>query len=278
MKKRLLLLNLIFLILAQIGFSQSDTIIYHRANNKPAVKDNATEYIKVKKNRKNIFTISTYYKTDNKWTLSPIEETAHFINDSSLSIVKEYPKGNKEETLRIFSRQDDLYFFRDYYPNKELKQEGFTRSILPLHLEGQVKSYYDSGTLESISEYNNDQMTGNQNWLKNGEKYQDNIFNTVDVMPEYPGGISAFMDYIAKNLHYPENEKKNKIQGRVFIHFIIDENGQLTGTVITQGINPQLDLAAYQVIKSSSVKWSPGILDGKPVKVGYNIPIRFSLN
>ncbi len=278
MKKQLLLINLIFLFLTQIGFAQSDTIIYLRGNNKPAVKDNATEYIEVKKNRKNIYTIRTYYKTDNQWNLSPIEETAHFINDSSLSIVKEYPKGNIEETLRIFSKQGDLYLFRDYYSNKVLKQEGYTRSILPLHLEGQVKSYYDSGTLSSVSEYNNNQMTGNQNWLKNGEKYQDNVFISVDVMPEYPGGVSAFMDYIKKNLHYPENEKKKKIQGRVLIHFIIDEKGQLTGTVITQGVNPQLDLAAYQVINSSSVKWSPGILDGKPVKVGLNIPIRFSLN
>ncbi len=277
MIKHFFFTNLIILILSQIGFSQADTIIYHRANNKPAVEDNATEYIKIKKSRKKIFTISTYYKNDNKWTLSPVEETAHFANDSSLSITKEYP-GNKEETLRIFCRQGDLYYFKDYYPNKVLKQEGHTRSILPLHLEGQVKSYYDSGTLSSISEYDNNQMKGNQNWLKNGEKYFDNVFNTVDIMPEYPGGIPAFMDYIKKNLQYPENEQKKKIQGRVYIMFIIDENGQLTGTVITQGTDPQLDLAAYQVIKSSSVKWSPGILDGNPVKVGFNIPIRFSLN
>lgn len=277
MKNKLLFANLFLLMLTQIGFSQSDTIIYHRANNKPAVKDNATEYIKVKKNRKSIFTISTYYKTDDKWTLSPINETAHFINDSSLSIVKEYSSGNIEETLRLFSKQGDLLFFQDYDENNQIKQEGLTKTILPLHLEGSVKKYFDSGTLSSIEKYKDNQMLSNQNWLKNGEKYQDNVFNSVDVMPEYPGGIASFMNYIKKNLHYPENEKKKKIQGRVFIHFIIDENGQLTGTYIVQGINPQLDLAAYQVIKSSSVKWSPGILDGNPVKVGYNIPIKFSL-
>ncbi|OFY51172.1 MAG: hypothetical protein A2W85_03985 [Bacteroidetes bacterium GWF2_41_31] len=277
MKKKLFFVHLVLLLLAQSGFSQTDTIIYHRANNKPAVKDNATEYIKVQKNKKNIFTISTYYKTDNKWILSSIKETAYFINDSTLSIVKEYSVGNKEETLRIFSKQGDLFYFKDYFKNKEIKQEGLTKSILPLHLEGQVKKYYDSGNLSSIEEYIDNQMISNQNWLKNGEKYQDNIFNTVDVMPEYPGGIEAFLNYIGKNLHYPENEKNKGIQGRVFIHFIVDEEGQITGTYIIKGIDQNLDLAAYQVINSSSVKWSPGILDGNFVKVGYNIPIKFTL-
>ena len=185
--------------------------------------------------------------------------------------------GNKEETLRIFSKQGDLFYFKDYFKNKEIKQEGLTKSILPLHLEGQVKKYYDSGNLSSIEEYIDNQMISNQNWLKNGEKYQDNIFNTVDVMPEYPGGIEAFLNYIGKNLHYPENEKNKGIQGRVFIHFIVDEEGQITGTYIIKGIDQNLDLAAYQVINSSSVKWSPGILDGNFVKVGYNIPIKFTL-
>jgi len=163
MKKKLFFVHLVLLLLIQSGFSQTDTIIYHRANNKPAVKDNATEYIKVQKNKKNIFTISTYYKTDNKWILSSIKETAYFINDSTLNIIKEYSVGNKEETLRIFSKQGDLFYFRDYYKNKEIKQEGLTKSILPLHLEGQVKEYYDSGNLSSIEEYIDNQMISNQN-------------------------------------------------------------------------------------------------------------------
>ena len=279
MKTKLFLTHLIFLIFTQIGFSQSDTIIYLRGNNKPANKENATSYVEVKKNTENIFEIKTYYKNDIKWILSPSEETAHFLNDTSLIIVEEYPKGNKEnETLRVFSKQGDLYFFRDYHSNNKIKKEGLTRSILPLHLEGEVKVYYKSGTLSSIMKYNDNQLISNQNWLENGEEYYSNIFKFVDVNAEYPGGISAFLKYVRRTTRYPHKALLKKIQGQVLISFIVNENGKITGGNVVRSVNTELDLAALKFIKHSRKKWSPAILDGKPVKQVFRLPITFKTN
>jgi len=276
-KKYFLSYTLIFLI--QIGFSQTDTIIYSRANNKPAVRSSAKEYIEIKKKkRKDIFTVSRYTKNEDQWKLSSIKETAYKINDTTLRIVSEYNNKNKTETIRIFSKRGNLFYFQDYNKNKEIKKEGLTKTVLPLHLEGKIKNYYESGNLSSIEEYKENQMISNENWQENGEKYLDNVFTSVDVMPEYPGGIKAFLDYIGKNLKYPVKEKDKGIQGRVYLHFVVNEEGQLVGTYIIKGINKNLDLAALEVIESSSVKWIPGILDENYVKVGFNIPIKFTLN
>jgi len=275
-KKYFIFYTLLFII--QVGFSQTDTIIYRRANNKPAVRSNATEYIKIKKHkRRDEFTINRYTKDENQWKLSSKKETAYKINDSTLKIIIEYKNKNKTETIRVFSKEEDLFYFQDYYENKQIKKEGLTKTVLSLHLEGAIKKYFKSGNLSSIEEYKDNQMLSNENWLENGDKYLDNVFTSVDEMPEYPGGIGVFLAYIGKNLVYPVNERDKGIEGRVYIHFVVDEEGRLVGTYIIKGINKNLDLAALEVIESSPAIWVPGILDGNNVKVGFNIPIRFSL-
>jgi len=262
--------------LIQSGFSQIDTIIYSRANNKPADKKNATKYIEIKGNTEDGFKILRYTKNENQWRLFPKKETAKFINDSTIKIITKI-NGNKNKTIRIFSNLENIFYFQDFYENGRIKQKGHTKTVLPLYLEGQISKYYKSGNIRSIEDYKDNQMIGNKNWLENGERYLDNIFNSVDIYPEYPGGINAFLKYIANNLKYPKSEKYKGIQGQVFISFVIDEQGNIASPYVVRGVNKNLDQAALEVIKSSSIKWSPGILDGNNVKVGYNIPIKFTI-
>lgn len=107
---------------------------------------------------------------------------------------------------------------------------------------------------------------------KNGD-----VYFIVEDMPEYPGGDSALRDYIANNVKYPEVAKKNGVQGKVYITFIVDVDGSTSDAKVARGVDPSLDKEALRVV-SSLPKWKPGKQKGKAVKVSYTVPINFALN
>lgn len=102
-------------------------------------------------------------------------------------------------------------------------------------------------------------------------------FVSVDKQPEYPGGIRKFYDYLGKEIKYPEVAKKNKTQGKVFLSFTVEKTGKLEDVVITKGLTKETDAEAVRVIKNSP-KWNPGLIDGKPVRVKYNLNVNFNLS
>lgn len=105
----------------------------------------------------------------------------------------------------------------------------------------------------------------------------ENVFIAVEVMPEFPGGTSAMMDYIFKSLHYPSAALAAKITGRVFVSFIVNEKGKVTDVKVLRGIGAGCDEEAVRVIKEMP-DWKPGMQDDKPVKVKYTLPVAFKLS
>lgn len=108
-------------------------------------------------------------------------------------------------------------------------------------------------------------------------KDADSIFQIVDQMPEFPGGIEALMDFVGKNVKYPEQAKEKEISGRVFIGFVIEKDGSVSNVKVLRGIGGGCDEEAVRVIKAMP-KWTPGKLKGQPVRVSYQIPINFKLD
>ena len=104
----------------------------------------------------------------------------------------------------------------------------------------------------------------------------ENIYDTVEQMPEFPGGLSACMSYIARNVKYPTIALENGIQGRVVVQFCVEKDGSISNTVATKSVNPYLDKEALRVV-SSMPKWTPGKQKGKPVRVKYTLPVHFRL-
>lgn len=102
------------------------------------------------------------------------------------------------------------------------------------------------------------------------------VYYTVDEMPEYPGGMNELRKYIAQNIKYPVEAKKNNIQGKVFVKFIVDTNGAVTNVEVAHGADPILDAEAVRVV-SEMPEWKAGKNDGKPVKVYFTVPINFAL-
>lgn len=113
---------------------------------------------------------------------------------------------------------------------------------------------------------------------KNGGKKRgkDFVFDVVEKMPSFPGGMKALFDYLDKNIKYPAKAVKNKIQGRVIVQFIVDEKGNLSDIKVVKSVETSLDAEAVRVVKSMP-RWNPGMQNGKAVKVRYTLPVTFRL-
>ena len=103
------------------------------------------------------------------------------------------------------------------------------------------------------------------------------IYDNAEVMPEYPGGQVALMRYIAQNVKYPTVAQENGTQGIVVVQFVVDADGSVTNAHVITSVDPYLDEEALRVIKSMP-RWTPGKLNGKPVRVTYTTPIKFRLS
>jgi protein TonB len=104
----------------------------------------------------------------------------------------------------------------------------------------------------------------------------DEVFVVVEEQAEFPGGLDSMYAYIVKNLKYPELAKEKGIEGRVFVSFIIEKDGSISNVKILRGIGGGCDEAAVEMIKNMP-KWKPGTQRGKPVRVQFNLPIKFEL-
>lgn len=104
----------------------------------------------------------------------------------------------------------------------------------------------------------------------------DEVFKVVEVDPEFPGGVEALYKYLAENIKYPEKAKNNKVEGRVYITFVIEKDGTVSDAKVLRSVNEELDAEALRVINAMP-KWKPGMQQGVPVRVQYNIPITFKL-
>ena len=102
------------------------------------------------------------------------------------------------------------------------------------------------------------------------------IFQVVEEMPEFPGGMSEAMKFLAKNIKYPVAAQQAKIEGRVIVQFVVERDGSISDIHAMRGVNPDLDAEAIRVV-SLMPKWKPGKQRGKAVAVKYTMPIMFRL-
>ena len=107
-------------------------------------------------------------------------------------------------------------------------------------------------------------------------KKNDMVFDVVEVMPQFPGGQIAMLQYLMKNIKYPEQAMKEGIQGRVTVRFIVEKDGSISDVKPVLSVHPLLNKEAVRVVKSMP-KWSPGKHNGKPVRVRFNLPVMFKL-
>ena len=103
------------------------------------------------------------------------------------------------------------------------------------------------------------------------------VFRVVEEMPQFPGGMAEAMKFLAKNIKYPVESQKAKIEGRVIVQFVVKENGKVADIKVMRGISPELDAEAIRVV-GLMPDWIPGKQRGKAVAVKYTMPIMFRLD
>ena len=104
---------------------------------------------------------------------------------------------------------------------------------------------------------------------------KQNVYDMVEQMPEFPGGMPAMIDFLQANLKYPEDAIKQNVGGRVLVMFVVEPDGSLSNVGVARKVFPSLDAEAIRVVKTMP-KWKPGKEKGKPVRVNFTLPVVFS--
>ena len=105
---------------------------------------------------------------------------------------------------------------------------------------------------------------------------ENKVFDVVEQMPSYPGGMGALMSWLSQNIKYPTVAAENGISGRVIVQFVVERDGSITDVRVARGVDPYLDKEATRVVKMMP-NWIPVKQNGSPVRVKYTVPVVFKL-
>jgi periplasmic protein TonB len=104
----------------------------------------------------------------------------------------------------------------------------------------------------------------------------EKVFLVVEQPPEFNGGQRAMYKFLAENLKYPAAAYKRRIEGSVFVSFVVEQDGSIKEASVIKGISPECDQEAIRLVLMMP-KWVPGVQSGKLVRVKHVFPIKFKL-
>ncbi len=109
------------------------------------------------------------------------------------------------------------------------------------------------------------------------EDYEgETVYDVVEELPQFPGGMEELMKYLATKVKYPKSAQTEGIEGRVLVSFVVEKDGSITHSKVVNSASPELDAEALRVVKSMP-RWTPGKEKGEVVRVKFNVPILFRL-
>lgn len=158
-----------------------------------------------------------------------------------------------------------------------------TKNLLTLAIIPEIDSSFVQETEYSGTSFANEKIIEKNSepeveTLNPDARYEGKLYDlgTVEIAPEYHGGQKALAKYLGAQLRYPVVARENKVQGKVYIGFIIEKNGSLSEFKIIKGIGSGCDEEAIRVLKAAP-HWKPGLSEGKPVRTSYTLPITYQL-
>ncbi|HEX2920474.1 MAG TPA: energy transducer TonB [Bacteroidales bacterium] len=112
--------------------------------------------------------------------------------------------------------------------------------------------------------------------LATAQSVNEEIHAVADVMPAFPGGQKALMQYVNKQMVYPEDALSKGIQGKVMVKFVVTKEGKVTDVSISKGLYPSIDAAVLEIVKTLP-KFEPATIGGKPVNCWFAFPVTFKM-
>ena len=119
--------------------------------------------------------------------------------------------------------------------------------------------------------------TGTGTEIPKAVDYGTSIVSTtiLDKLPEFPGGMKKFYTYVGNNFEKPEIDGMSNL--KVYVSFVIEKDGSMSNIKVLRDPGFGLGQEAIRVLKSLKTKWTPGIIDSKPVRTAYNLPISIEM-
>ena len=202
---------------------------------------------------------------------------------------------------RLIEKAGTNFIVKDMYLDDQPQMIAVCSSVDPLVKNGKCTYYEPCRIKSSEGNYRNDKKTGKwimwedggkdsaivsykqdgtRIWIRMSkemrEKTENGIITMADEMPAYPGGDKARLNFLQNNITYPVNARSMGIQGTVYVTFVVETDGSISDVRVLRGIGGGCDEEAIRVIKKMP-KWKPGRMDGKLVRVQFNMPIKFTL-
>lgn len=194
--------------------------------------------------------------------------------DYRILILKQTLKGNLAPSL-THNFNKNLIKKRITMTHKNNKQRSFNLKILLiLPIVILLMFVFEKNIAYSQNENNKIEIEEISN--KTQTNFDEKTYFVVEEMPKYKGGYNAMKSFLKANVKYPQDAKKQRIEGVVYVRFTIDKAGNVTNVKAVKGVNKKLDTEAVRVI-SSMPKWKAGSQNGKKANVYFTIPIKFSL-
>ena len=269
-------LLLTFIILIPLfGLSQNDTIYYFGVNGKIENPGNPDVMKNVDFRSARKIRVKTYKATESDWMLI-YTENIKVLNDSVFEIRMKGDEFSGRFTRKYEKQEDGTHKFTDWLDDK-IKRQGQTKSKIPLILDGEVTEFYPFGRIKSISQYKNNELYFNQNWLPNGDVLIDDIFYSVDEEPQFVPGVGALHKHVTKVIRDYEFDLAT-VQGKVLVGVVVTKDGTIGGVQIVRGISQQLNGILVNAFNSLEGKWVPAKLNNKNVNYFQLIPINFIYN
>lgn len=269
-----LLIGLGLLTAFSSSFAQ-DKILLTKKGEWTKEKDKATSYVLVYPKKDKLIKVEEFaldgrkkavwhyskYKEDRRQRVKQGLHTAFYANGKD-SLVVNYADNKKVGQSNTFFPDGTLRFMCHF-------QDG--------QLNGKFVQYYRDGALRREEYYENGKCTGGKLFNRKGEELEHEPYQ---IFPEFPhGGIAALQMLIAEVVKYPQDAQKAKIEGRVHISFVVDQEGKMIEPKLIKKVYPSIDeeaLRAFHAI-AATYRWKPGYIDGKPKKVKFTIPLNFRL-
>jgi TonB family protein len=153
--------------------------------------------------------------------------------------------------------------------NPDLTLPAVRRVLVFALLAGVVTVTACSDTTPAAVDSSSEEVVANEPGNSHAEG--EEVLMVVDEMPSIVGGLNA----IAQSIVYPEDAKKERVEGRVFVKFIVERDGSVSNAEVEKGADPRLDAEALRAVQS--ITFEPGAHEGQPARVQMTLPISFKL-
>mgnify|MGYP005990152963 FL=1 len=191
--------------------------------------------------------------------------SSHFKTNANVLVNHFYNKSILKTRIMMLSKEKSK--------KKALLKYGFTAPLFLGMLVLATACVDDDSTLQPTKDSND---TGVISPLQKKSVIEGQVFNSVEINPEFPGGVSEMYQFISQEIKYPEAAHRANISGKVFVKFVVKKDGSIGDAEVLKGIGFGCDKEALRVIEAMPL-WKPGIQNGKRVNTYFTMPIFYQL-